>query len=61
MTAETRALAEDELRRIKVIMSWSTTQRAIFNRMGRMALFTTDEEQEAYRDGLVTQLESKNP
>lgn len=50
---------EAEYRRMKVLMSWSTTQKAIYNKLGFMpgAGFKTPEEQEVYRQKLVEKLE----
>ena len=50
-------MTPQEQARTKIVMSWSTTQKAIYNQMGRVALFETDEAQEAYRQTLVKQLE----
>lgn len=57
MSEETRNQTPAEVARMRVVMSWSSTQKAIYNQMGRVALFQTDEQQEAYRQGLIDQLE----
>lgn len=55
ITSRTHSPAE--LARMKVIMSWSTTQKAVWNQMGFLpGAFKTPEEQEQYRQQLANQI-----
>lgn len=56
--SDERKLSDGELRRLRLVMSWSTTTKAVYNGMGRVMAYATTEAQAAAQRQLRDRIEA---
>jgi hypothetical protein len=53
-----RTMTDGEVRRMRLVMSWSSTTKAVYNGMGRVMLYPTAEAQDAAQRELCARIKA---